>query len=236
MALWAGLLSRHWSTESEGSKLRSCLDTFKEKEKDFRQAFQNCSWDAISRKETYHFIFQTTYPRAPTVMSKNFWMLSNFEEQDASFGNRGTVAAWMWWLSRSRAVLGRWQNVHLLPLRGQLLSSCWTWLFPRLHSQQISPNSAVQKTRLQSFPTLLVQGSLQPCSQSWDLSPQLHEEHEHRVCMEGFIPEHQKAVKASALPFHVKEKYCIWINGKESATMDLVHCFLPKDAEFTCPS
>lgn len=119
--------------------------------------FKTSSCDAISRKETYHFIFQTTYPTAPTVMSKNFWMLSSFEEQDASFGNRRAVTAWMWWLSRSRAILGRWQNAHLLPFRGQPLDLA----FPKATFTADFPESScdvLQKTRLQDLPTSLVQG------------------------------------------------------------------------------
>ena len=39
-------------------------------------------------------------------------MLSNFEEQDAWFGNSWTVPAWRWGFSRRHALLGRWQNAH----------------------------------------------------------------------------------------------------------------------------
>lgn len=120
----------------------STSDTFKEKEKGFRQAFQTSSWDAISGKETYHLIFQTTYPTAPSAMSKNFWMLSSFEGQDGWFGNRWTLPAWTWQLRMRHAILGRWQNAPPLLFRRQpLFSKCsWIWHFLSLHSQQTSQN------------------------------------------------------------------------------------------------
>lgn len=78
--------------------------------------FKTSSRDAISSKETYCLIFQTTYPTAPIVRSKNFWMLSNFEDQEAWFGNKWTGPAETWWFSRRHAILRKWPLANYINL------------------------------------------------------------------------------------------------------------------------
>lgn len=61
--------------------------------------FKTSSCNAITSREIYHLIFQTTYPTAPAETSKNYWVLSTLEEQDAYFRNSWRVPAWTQWHS-----------------------------------------------------------------------------------------------------------------------------------------
>lgn len=76
------------------------LQTHSERKKSISDKhFKTRSCNAITSREIYHLIFQTTYPTAPAETSKNYWVLSTLEERDAYFGHSWRVPAWTQWHS-----------------------------------------------------------------------------------------------------------------------------------------
>lgn len=174
-------------------------------------------------------------------------MLGVFEEQDARFGNRWTVPAWTWWLSRRHVALGRWlpsggtpssADTHGLGISyGYALRRLpWIQLWcPAEEAAQLAPWPAISICAVQGSPCcpaplhtwlvehrhivrVLLYSDLKGLSPVCGFSPKLH--------------KYSRVVKTLALTFCFKEDYFAsqW-KRTISTTMGLVHYFLPNPAE-----